>query len=253
MIHYNPFSLKGKTILITGASSGIGRATAIECSKMGAELILTGRNIDRLNETLSLLESSTHYNHKIVVADLSEEEDIKEFIADLSKLDGCVFSAGIGKTKMIPYYSKDDLQEVFEVNFFSPALLTKYLVRNKIILKGASLVYLSSIGGVHFFSPGNGIYGASKSALDSFVRFAAIELASKQIRVNSVCPSRVETPLIKSVPISAEEVEKDKAKYLTKRYADPQEIALGCVYLLSDASSFMTGQSLILDGGRLLN
>jgi NAD(P)-dependent dehydrogenase (short-subunit alcohol dehydrogenase family) len=170
----------------------------------------------------------------------------------LDKLDGCVFSAGVGSTKVLPFYSKTELQRVFDINYFGPVLLTNLLVKKKLLAKSCSLVYISSIGGVHFFSPGNGIYGASKSALDSFVRFAAIELAPKHVRVNSVCPSRVETPLIKSVPISEKEVQIDKAKYLLKRYATPQEIALGCVYLLSDASSFMTGQSLILDGGRLL-
>lgn len=252
MVQYNPFSLEGKIILITGASSGIGRSTAIECSQMGAQLILTGRNAERLNETLSLLDSKRH-NHRTIIANLAKEEDIEGLVSEFTKLDGCVFCAGMGITKTIPFYSKTDLQRVFDINFFGPVLLTKHLVKKKLISKGGSFVFISSIGGVHFFSPGNGIYGSSKSALDSFVRFAAIELASKQIRVNSVCPSRVETSLIQSVPISEGEVEKDKAKYLMKRYATPKEVALGCVYLLSDASSFMTGQSLILDGGRLLN
>jgi NAD(P)-dependent dehydrogenase (short-subunit alcohol dehydrogenase family) len=252
MVHYNPFSLKGKNILVTGASSGIGRSTAIECSRMGAKLIITGRDFQRLNETLSLLEHS-EIEHQSFVADLSIEEDVESLIKSIHKLDGCVFSAGLSSTKILPFYSRTEIERVFDVNYIGPVLLTNHLVKNKLLSKGCSLVYISSIGGVHFFSPGNGIYGASKSALDSFVRFAAIELASKQVRVNSVCPSRVETPLIKSVPISEEEVQLDKSKYLLKRYATPQEIALGCVYLLSDASSFMTGQSLILDGGRLLS
>lgn len=252
MSSYNPFSLKGKNILITGASSGIGRSTAIECSRLGANLIITGRNVERLNETFSLLTGKER-NHAIVSADLTTEEDVDTLIQKLPKLDGCVFSAGISATKTIPFYTKKDLQKVFDVNFFGPVLLTKDMLKNKVISKGCSLVYVSSIGGVNFFSPGNGIYGTSKSALDSFVRFAAIELAVKQVRVNAVCPARVETPLIQSVPISDEVVELDKKKYLAKRYANPQEIAHGCIYLLSDASSFMTGQSLILDGGRLLN
>lgn len=252
MVHYNPFSLKGKNILVTGASSGIGKSTAIECSRMGARLIITGRDNQRLNETLSLLEHS-ETEHQSIVADLTNEEDIELLVNSIDKLDGCVFSTGLSSTKILPFYSRTEIERIFDVNYIGPVLLTKDLVKKKLLSKGCSLVYISSIGGVHFFSPGNGIYGASKSALDSFVRFAAIELASKKVRVNSVCPSRVETPLLKSVPISEEEVQLDKSKYLLKRYATPQEIALGCVYLLSDASSFMTGQSLILDGGRLLS
>jgi NAD(P)-dependent dehydrogenase (short-subunit alcohol dehydrogenase family) len=252
MSTYNPFSLQGKTILITGASSGIGRSTAIECSRLGANLILTDINIEGLKETLLLLEGK-ETNHRMIIANLAKEDEIEILVNGLSKLDGCVFSAGISATKTLPFYSKSDFDKVFDVNFFGPVLLTKQLVKNKQLNKECSLVYISSIAGNDSFKPGNGIYGASKSALSSFVRFAGVELASKKIRVNEVCPAMVQTPLVEKLPLSQEEIELDKSKYLMKRYATPQEIALGCVYLLSDASSFMTGQSLILDGGRLLN
>lgn len=132
-------------------------------------------------------------------------------------------------------------------------LLTKLLVKKKKLSKVSSLVYLVSVAGVFSFKPGNGIYGASKSALHGFVKFAALELAAKGIRCNAVCPAMVETPFLQTVSLSQEDIENDKKKYPFKRYAQPEEIAQGCVFLLSDASSYMTGQDLVLDGGRLLN
>ncbi len=249
------FSLEGKCILITGAASGIGRATAKECAINGASLVLVDLNGEGLEATLSEINSSSlnEKKHQCLVADLSNDEGINSLVEALPMLDGAVFCAGIGITKTVPFYKRSDFQRIFDINFLAPVLTTKLMVKKKLVRKGASLVYMVSIGGVYSINPGNGIYGASKSALHSFVKFAALELASKGIRCNGVCPARVETPLIKQVPISEEEVEKDKKRYALRRYAQPQEVAQGCVFLLSDASSYMTGQDLILDGGRLLH
>ncbi len=248
------FSLEGKCILITGAASGIGRTTAKECAKNGATLVLVDINEEGVKATLSKISSSSlnEKKHQCLIADLSNDEGIDILIKSLPILDGAVFCAGIGITKTVPFYKRSDFQRIFDINFFAPVLTTKLLVKKKLLRKGASLVYMVSIGGVYSINPGNGIYGASKSALHSFVKFAALELASKEIRCNGVYPARVETPLIKQVPISDEEVELDKKRYAMKRYAQPEEIAQGCVFLLSEASSYMTGQDLVLDGGRLL-
>ena len=250
----NPFSLSDKVIMITGGASGIGRATAIACARAGAKLILVDINEKGLEETLSLLnaEDSTR-EHEIRMADLSTDEGLSALVDSLPVLEGVVFCAGIGITKTISFYSREDFHKVFDINFFAPVLLTKLLVKKKKLSRPSSLVYIVSIGGVYSINPGNGIYGASKNALHSFVKFAALELASKEIRCNAVCPARVETSLLKQVPISEEEVMIDKKRYAMKRYAEPEEIAWGCVFLLSDASSYMTGQDLVLDGGRLLN
>lgn len=249
-----PFALRNKTIMVTGSASGIGRCTAIACAMAGAKLILADINEEGLKETLSLLKTENCIqNHEIRVADLSTDEGLTALIDTLSILDGVVFCAGIGITKTIPFYSREDFYRVFDINFFAPVLLTKLLVKKKKLSKVSSLVYLVLVAGVFSFKPGNGIYGASKSALHGFVKFAALELAAKGIRCNAVCPAMVETPFLQTVSLSQEDIENDKKKYPFKRYAQPEEIAQGCVFLLSDASSYMTGQDLVLDGGRLLN
>lgn len=245
------FTLEGKTILITGAASGIGRATAEACASAGARLFLVDMNEQGLEEAKEKLSNRSW--HIIIPADLSNDVGIENMLSQVSLIDGAVFCAGIGITKTIPFYKREDFQRVLDINFFAPVITTKLLVKKKLLQRGSSLVFMVSIGGVYSINPGNGIYGASKSALHSFVKFAALELASKEIRCNGICPARVETPLIKQVPISEEEVIADKKRYAMKRYAQPNEIANGCVFLLSDASSYMTGQDLILDGGRLLN
>lgn len=249
-----PFALRNKTILVTGSASGIGRSTAIACARAGAKLILVDINEEGLEETLAFLKTENCIqNHEMRIADLSTDEGLTVLVDTLSILDGVVFCAGISITKTIPFYSREDFYRVFNINFLAPVLATKLLVKKKKLRKPSSLVYMVSIGGVYSINPGNGIYGTSKNALHSFVKFAALELAYKGIRCNSICPARVETPFIKQAPISEEEVIIDKKRYAMKRYAQPEEIAQGCVFLLSDASSYMTGQDLVLDGGRLLN
>ena len=127
---YNPYSLSGKTILVTGASSGIGRSIAIECSRMGATLILTGRNEERLTETLNSLEDNGRA-HQLYIADLSLATDISALVAQLPQLDGCVSNAGIGKTLPIPFLSWDELDRIYRINSFAPMVLTKELVRKR--------------------------------------------------------------------------------------------------------------------------
>ena len=246
---YNPFSLVGKTILITGASSGIGRTTAIECSKMGATLVLTGRNEAALIETQAQLIGE---NHTYVVADLSDEKNCEELIKQLPILDGCVSNAGIGKMLPVQFYSLDVLEDVFKINSFAPMLLLKHLVKKKKLRNPSSVVFTASISGYTNVAPANGIYGASKSALSAYMKYAALELANKGIRCNAVHPGRVNTPLIVNRLLTQEDVVKDIEQYPLKRYAEPEEVAYAIIYLLSDASAFVTGSNLVIDGGRSL-
>ena len=246
---YNPFSLEGKTILVTGASSGIGRTTAIECSKLGSTLVLTGRNEEALLETKAELIGE---NHKYVVADLSDEKNCEELIKQLPILDGCVSNAGMGKMLPVQFYSMDVLEDVFKINSFAPMLLLKHLVKKKKLKNPSSVVFTASISGYNNIAPANGIYGASKSALSAYMKYAALELAGKGIRCNAVHPGRVNTPLIANRLLSQEDVVKDMAQYPLKRYAEPEEVAYAIIYLLSDASSFVTGSNLVIDGGRSL-
>ena len=243
---YNPFSLSGKVILVTGASSGIGRATAIECSMMGAELILTARNEERLNETFLQLDGD---GHQMILADLTSLEDIERLVEGIDELNGLVLCAGMGMTSPFPFSSKDKFQTVFDVNFFAPVELFRLLVKKKKFQKDASVVFVSSIGGNGSYSLGNGVYGASKAAINSTMKFCARELAPKKIRVNSVNPGMVNTKFIQSGTISEDQYKLDMEKYPLKRYGEPKDIACGIIYLLSDASSWITGHPLVIDGG----
>lgn len=248
-MNYNPFTLKGKTILVTGASSGIGRATAIECSKMGAKLIITGRNESRLKETLNALEDS---GHQMFVADLTSEEEYSIIVKDCPQIDGLVNAAGVGHTKLFNFITKKDIEEVFNINIINPVLFTKNLIKNKKVRKGASIVWISSVDGPITVHLGNSLYSGTKGAISAIAKNMAVDLAVKGIRVNCVLPGMTETPLIHNGSISEEDLEKDKNNYPLRRYADPKEIALGIIYLLSDASSFTTGVNLVIDGGMTL-
>lgn len=245
MIMYNPYSLEGKTILITGASSGIGRSTAIECSKLGARVILVARNLERINETLSQM---TGEGHVAIMADITNEDDIKRIAEESPCLDGLVNNAGITIVKPIAFFTDKDLNKVFGTNTFAPMLLTKWLLKKKKIANGASIVFTSSIASF-LSSLGNGIYGTSKAALTSYVKYCARELAAKKIRANSVHPGMVETKLIHGGSISEEDLKKDLENYPLGRYGKPEDIAWAIIYLLSDASAWVTGHELVIDGG----
>ena len=245
---YNPFTLVGKVILVTGASSGIGRATAIECSKLGASVIITGRNEERLNETFKALEGE---GHQQIVADLTNQEDIDNLVSQIGVLDGLVNNAGLGRNKPIGFIKMDDLEYVYQTNVFASVLLTKSLLKKKKINKGGSLVFTSSISS-RLNSPGIAMYASSKAAITSYMRSCAVELGDKQIRSNAVLPGMVETKLITRGDYTEEDMNKDKELYALKRYGKPHEIAYAIIYLLSDASSWVTGTSLVVDGGRLL-
>lgn len=245
-MNYNPFSLQRKTILVTGASSGIGRRTAIECSKLCARVILTARNEERLKETLSQLVGD---GHEIVGADLTTNGGIDEIVKRIPQLDGLVLCAG--KSNGIPFKFADrkKYDSIFEINYFAPIELLRQLIKAKKIREKASVVFVSSIGGIEAISIGNTIYGASKAALNSTMKYCALELSPKGIRCNSVMPGMVNTGMIKGGTLNEEQHNADIQRYPLKRYGEPEDIAFGIVYLLSDASSWVTGHSLVIDGG----
>ena len=242
----NPFSLEGKTILVTGASSGIGRATAIEAAGLGAHIVLVARDENRLNETLQALPGE---GHTVISADLTDDEAINRVVEKCCALDGAVFCAGKGLKLPVQFCDRAHFDEIFNINFFSTAELLRLLYKKKRIVKEASVVLIASMGGTHVFSGVNSIYGASKAALDSFMKFAAKEFAARKIRVNSICPGMVETPLIHSGKVSEEQLAEDAKRYPLKRYGRPEDIAYAAVYLLSPASAWVTGTSMIVDGG----
>lgn len=246
-MNYNPYTLEGKSILVTGASSGIGAATAIECSKMGANVIITARNKERLERIYSELDGAGHH---LSLADLSHQEDVELLVNECPKLSGVVLCAGIGYTLPFAFCSRQKMDEVFNINFFAPVELLRLLVKKKKLERASSVVFVSSVGGVNVFNVGNSIYGAAKGALNSMMKQTAIELSAKRIRVNSVNPGMVKTKLIhEGMSITEEQLLEDEKRYPLGRYGEPEDIAKGVVYLLSDASCWMTGQGLVLDGG----
>lgn len=245
----NPFRLDGKTILVTGASSGIGKATAIECAALGATLIITGRNESRLHETYSNLEGR---DHRMISADLTSSDDLELLISNIDSLEGVVLCAGKGMMVSVQFSTRVKMIDVFDSNFLYPMELLRLLIKKKKLKNGASVVAVSSMGGTRFYTVGNGIYGASKAALDSYMKFCARELAPKGIRVNTVLPAMIDTPLIHRGAVSDEEHEEDSQTYPLKRYGKPEEVAYAIIYLLSDAASWVTGTSLVIDGGKSL-
>lgn len=242
----NPFSLEGKTILVTGASSGIGRATAIACSQMGATVVVTGRNEQRLQETFDAIEGEGHMQ---IVADIASDEQIDALVEQLPTLHGLVNNAGITETCPTQFIKRDKLEKVMEVNTIGPILLTQKILKKKKIGKGGSIVFTCSISGTCVCGGGNVLYSASKGAIHGFMRNAALDLAAKGIRVNDVCPGMIDTHILDAGTIGEEELKLEAQKYPMKRFGKPEEVAYGIIYLLSDASSFCTGSSIVMDGG----
>lgn len=243
---YNPFSLENKTILVTGASSGIGRATAIECSRIGARLIVTGRNTERLQETFGALEGT---GHRQMVADLTDEAQVSGFVADLPQLNGIVHNAGIGDRTPCKMIRREKLDLVMGTNFTAPVLLQTALMRAKKIEREASIVFMASRAP---YAPvrGNALYTAAKAGLLGYAKVLGLEVAPQKIRVNCICPAMVLTELaMRDFEQVGVDYHQDELLYPLKRYGKPEEIAYLAIYLLSDASVWMTGSRIDITGG----
>ena len=198
----NPFSLEGKTILVTGASSGIGRGIAITCSKMGATIIINGRNKTKLNDTLSMMAGE---GHSVIIGDLTDSVTLMSLVASLTKLDGIVHCAGIGNRVLCKNIAETDIDQIIGANFKAPVMLQTEILKQKKINKGASIVFIASIS---YDSPsiGNALYAASKGALISYASCLQLELASRQIRVNCISPAMIWTDLIFKGGLTEEEL-----------------------------------------------
>jgi len=244
----NPFTLEGKTILVTGASSGIGRCVAIECSKMGARMVITGRNKERLGETLGQLEGNGHIS---IVADMTQYEDIERIVNIVPDLDGLSNNAGITKVMMVKHVHAEDLNNIINTNTISPILLTQLLVRKNKLKKGSSIVFTSSLSGNYCVHYGESMYAASKGAISGFAKGAALDLSRSRIRVNSVCPGIVKTNIFNGV-LTEEELEAKQQFFPLKRFGEPTDVAYAIIYFLSDASCWVTGAELKIDGGYTL-
>ncbi|HCT69927.1 3-oxoacyl-[acyl-carrier-protein] reductase FabG [bioreactor metagenome] len=243
----NAFDLSGKTILVTGASSGLGRQTAITASAYGARVVLTGRDAARLNETFQLLEGDGHLQ---ITADLTLQPDIDRLVAALPVLNGMVYSTGISDLAPARFITAETIAKTFRVSFDAAVLLTAGLLgKKKLAKKQCSLVYISSISTRYPFV-GGAMYISAKAALEAYARVLALELAPKGIRVNCVAPAFVRTPMLDDTAAnySQEAVNMIEARQILG-LGDPEDVANSIVYYLADASKWVSATSLVLGGG----
>ena len=240
------FSLIGETILVTGASSGIGRAIAIACAEQGACVVLNGRNVSRLEDTLRMMCGVE--KHCIIPADLTDAKQRQELVERVPKLDGLVQCAGVMNRVPCKSIGQEDIDSVFAPNVEAPMLLQAELLQERKVKKGASIVYLASIA-PRSAETGNALYSASKAAIIAYAKCLSLELAPRQIRVNCISPAMVWTDLALN-GATKEDLEQDQATYPLKRYGKPEDVANAAVYLLSDASSWMTGSNVEITGGK---
>jgi NAD(P)-dependent dehydrogenase (short-subunit alcohol dehydrogenase family) len=240
----NPFSLEGKSIFVTGASSGLGENIALECSKMGASVVVTGRNKERLDCTFTQLHGTGHCQ---IVADLTKSSDLDLIVQELPQLDGLVFNAGLIKTLPVKNIGDAAMMEIFQTNILSTIQLVSRLLKNRKINKKASIIFISSISTFHV-KVGNSLYSATKGALNSFGKVLALELAPQKIRVNSIQPGLIKTRILDGGTITAEQIG-EHSKLYPMGIGKPSDIGLACVYLLSEASEWVTGSVMTIDGG----
>lgn len=241
-----PFSLDNKRILITGGASGIGKATALLCVKMGADVILVDLNGQGLKQTSEEIGKESTEIHAL---NLTNEEQLEQMISALPKLDGVVSNAGIVYSLLAKFNESKDMERIFNINTFSHINLIQGLIKGKKLNKGASIVFTSSMSGVYCGLAGGSLYGATKAALAGYSKALAIELAPRGIRVNTVHPGMIQTPLTSNTSLSQKLLEEDAKNYPLGRYGKPEEVAAAMCYLLSDATAWMTGTQLLLDGG----
>jgi len=241
------FSLEEKTILVTGASSGIGRSIAVECSKLGANLIITGRNRERLTETFQQL---TGVSNLMICADLTNSNEIKELVNSIPNLDGIVYAAGINTKTPVKFINEEKIDAMMRTNYYAPLLLIQSVLKQKKLQKEGSVVLISSIAST-YAAVSNALYASSKGAVNSLVRVLALELAPQRVRVNGIQPGMVNTNILEAYDLK-EELEAFTKTIPLGRLAQPEEIAYAAIYLLSDATVWVTGTSLVIDGGTTL-
>lgn len=250
---FNPFLLEGKNIIVTGASSGIGQQCAIDCSKMGAKVILIARNEERLQQTLAQMEGEGHsyYLHDMeeIVNSGSAKDVVTKIVSEHGKVDGFIHSAGIEKTLPIKLLTIADYETVYKVNTLSAFEFIHQFSNKRFFNDGGHIVLISSITAV-IGRGGVAAYAASKGAMVSAVRSMALELARKNITINCVSPGTILTPLMQNYlnTLSPEDYGK-RVDGFPLGLGNTTDISNACIYLISDASRWITGQNLVVDGG----
>ncbi len=245
---YNPYTLEGKTILVTGASSGIGKQVAIDCAKFGAKVVLSDIDEDKLNGMIGELEGE---GHLVIGCDLTLEDSITQLVEKCPIIDGFSNNVGVSKSIFMKFVSQKALSEAANINTFGPALLLQKLVRKKKFSKKSSVVFTTSVSGVYTVHYGDSVNAMSNGAINAFAKAAALDLGAQGIRVNCVNPSVIVTEDTFAGSLLTEEEIKEKQTYfpLQKRFGNPDDVSMPIVFLLSDASSWITGIKVPIDGG----
>jgi len=242
----SPFHLTNKTILVSGASSGIGKQVAISCSAMGAKVIITGRDEKRLAETYSLLQGK---GHSQFTCDLLDENQRNQMLDNINAIDGFVHSAGIVLPVPVKFIAEKHVRQIMGVNFESAVFSVARLLKSKKLNDKASFVFFSSIS-VNYPYAGGSLYSASKGAIEAYSKNLAIEILPKKMRSNVIVPAMVKTPLYEET--KNQSMYRNPEEYESKYplgIGEPEDIANAAIYLLSDASKWVTGINLTLDGG----
>lgn len=239
------FSVEGKTVFITGASSGIGACCAEVFARGGANVLVSGRDKERLAEVAQKCGA----NARIFECELNDVEQVSALAENLPAFDGAVFCAGTGfyPPAMLKFASDAELENVMQTNLVSTMRLVRGLIKRRKVNKGGSLVFMSSVAGT-FADAGHCLYGVSKAAVAALARELAVELAPRGIRANSLSPAMVKTPMTAAFFADARAAEADSKKYLLGG-GDVKSVANAAQFLLSDASAWITGVNLPVDGG----
>ena len=240
----SPFGLHERTVLVTGASSGIGRQIALSCAKAGATLVLTGRNDERLQALLDELGGAPH---RMLVADLNDEAQVDALSTGAGKIDGLVHSAGIAALAPLRMASREHIEGQLATNLIAPMLLTRALLARQAVRSGGSIVFISSVS-AHVGVRGVSAYSASKAAVEGMARSLSIELAPRSIRVNCLAPGLVQTPLLDAAVATTGNLDETFGRY-PLGIGQPEDVANAAIFFLSRASRWITGTALVLDGG----
>lgn len=238
--------------MVTGASSGIGRSIACEIARQGAAVVLIGRNTERLEQTLNALEGE---GHSYFAVDITDESKVNEVIGMLPVIHGLVHAAGILNIVPLKILTQQQLQQTTATNYFAPVQLTRGCINSKKMGARSSVVFITSVNGTYTAVKGFAAYAGAKSALNAISKVFALEYASRHIRFNTIAPGMIKTEMYEEMikTVSEENIKLDKQKYPLGDYGDPVDVANAAIYLLSDASKWVTGTSLVVDGGLTIN
>lgn len=238
------FSLNDRTILVTGASSGIGRQIALSCAQAGAQIIASGRNAERLHDTLQAMSGT---GHRALTLDLCDDAAVKSAVTALGKIDGVVHGAGISLLAPLRLATRPHIESQLAANLLGPMLLTQQLLLRNAIQQGGAVVFISSIS-AHIGVHGVSSYSASKGAVEAMARSLSMEVAKKGIRVNCLAPGLVQTPMFEAALSTTGGLDETIKNY-PLGLGLPEDVANAAIFFLSPASRWITGTTLILDGG----